>query len=484
MKTEMPIQQISTAAAPISMNTRESGSSGWRTLFSRELRLRSLLLMGPVTLHAFYMFITATVMPAVVADIGGDAYYAWVPTLFGISSIVGSILVPVYLRKLAPRAMFVFGVIAFVVGSTLCATALSIDMVIWGRILQGLAGGWLAATATAIIPVVFPADVRAKAIAMVSSVWGPVALLGPLVGGLLAGLGQWRASFWLALPVAGAMAVIAWSQLASIPPQDDARRSRFPAAQLILVVGASLTLSVAGIPGQAWAAALGAILAAAFLAIAVWTDGRSSSNVLIEDAFRISTGIGKISTFMLLLVLGTGAGGFLPLILARAQGASTLLAGYIAAFSSLAWAVAALVSASQIARMPNRFLLVVPVLVTVAMLGVGVGINAGNALVTGLMWALYGGSVGAVWPHLATRLIASAAPNSRALAGSFITTLQILAGTFGAAIAGIVANLSGATSTIPSAVAHGGQLLFLSFSLVPLLALLIALRISAEDTTN
>jgi hypothetical protein len=280
------------------------------------------------------------------------------------------------------------------------------------------------------------------------------------------------------------MAVAAWSQLASIPPQDDARRSRFPATQLVLVVGATLILSVASIPGQAWAAASGAILAAAFLATAVWADGRSSSNVLIEDAFRISTNVGKISTFMFLLVLGTGAGGFLPLILARAQGTSTLLAGYIAAFSSLAWAVAALASASRIVLLPNRVLMVVPILVAVAMLGVGLAIDAGNAPVTGLMWAFYGGSVGAVWPHLATRLIASAAPNSRALAGSFITTLQILAGTFGAAIAGILANLSGATSMIPSEVAHGGQLLFLSFGLVPLLALLIALRISAEEARN
>jgi MFS family permease len=430
------------------------------------------------------MFITATVMPAVVADIGGDAYYAWVPTLFGISSIVGSILVSAYLGKLAPRAMFLVGVIVFVMGSTLCATALSIDLVVWGRIFQGLAGGWLAATATAIIPVVFPTDVRAKAIAMVSSVWGPLALIGPLVGGLLARRGQWRASFWLALPLAGAVAAAAWSQLASIPPQDDARRSRFPATQLFLVVAASLLLSAASIPGQAWAAISGAILAAALLSIALWADRRSSSNVLIEHAFKISTEVGKISTFMFLLVLGTGAGGFLPLILARAQGASTLLAGFIAAVSSLTWAVAALVSASRIARLPNRALKIAPFLVAVAMFGVGFAIDAGSAPVTGLMWALYGGSVGAVWPHLAARLIASAAPNSRALAGSFITTLQILAGTFGAAIAGIVANFSGVTSTIPLEVAHGGQLLFLSFGFVPLLALLIAFRISAEDAPN
>src|SRR5262245_1871763 len=98
MRAEGPAQQIS--ADPDQIGTREPGASGWRTLFSRELRLRSLLLMGPVTLHAFYMFITATVMPAVVTDIGGDAYYAWVPTLFGISSIVGAILVPIHLRKL------------------------------------------------------------------------------------------------------------------------------------------------------------------------------------------------------------------------------------------------------------------------------------------------------------------------------------------------------------------------------------------------
>ena len=35
-------------------------------------------------LHGFFMFITATVLPSIVGEIGGVTYYAWVTAIFGI----------------------------------------------------------------------------------------------------------------------------------------------------------------------------------------------------------------------------------------------------------------------------------------------------------------------------------------------------------------------------------------------------------------
>ena len=58
------------------------------------------------------------------------------------------------------------------------------------------------------------------------------------------------------------------------------------------------------------------------------------------------------------------------------------------------------------------------------------------------------------------------------------TTSQILAGTFGSALAGMAANLAGiGRSSAPADVAHGGLLLFLSFTLPALIAIVSCWRL-------
>src|SRR5262249_43926221 len=139
-----------------------------------------------VALHGFFMFITTTVLPSIVAELGGVAFYAWVATVFGVGSITGAMMAPVALGRLAPRRAYHAGLLLFLAGSLCCALAPSIGVVGVGRALQGLAGGMLAAIATSMVPLVFPDQLRARALALVSSVWGPLALIGPAVGGLFA----------------------------------------------------------------------------------------------------------------------------------------------------------------------------------------------------------------------------------------------------------------------------------------------------------
>jgi hypothetical protein len=111
-------------------------------------------------------------------------------------------------------------------------------------------------------------------------------------------------------------------------------------------------------------------------------------------------------------------------------------------------------------------------------LGVGWSLWAGSLAATAAFWTLFGASVGSVWPHLASRLIGYSPTSERAFAGGFVTTLQILAGTFGAAFAGMIANLVGlGKSTAPADVAHGGLLLFMAFTLPALVAVFVSARL-------
>ena len=168
----------------------ETAAYGWRNLFVAGNAPRSIVLVSGVVLHGFFMFVTATVMPSIVAELGGVAYYAWVSTIFGIGSLAGALLAPLMLRCFSPRHTYELGLLFFVIGSVCCALAPNMAIVIFGRAIQGFAGGLLAAVATSMIPVLFADQLRARAVALVSSMWGPISLLGPFVGGMLAQAGS------------------------------------------------------------------------------------------------------------------------------------------------------------------------------------------------------------------------------------------------------------------------------------------------------
>ena len=194
---------------PAASAAGKAATQGWSSLFSGGNAGRSIVLTSGVVLHGFFMFITSTVLPSIVAEIGGVAYYAWVSTVFGIGSIAGAMLTPAILRGLPARRAYELGLLLFVGGSICCAAAPNMAVVILGRAVQGFAGGLLAAVATSMIPVLFPDQLRSRAIALVSSVWGPISMVGPFVGGILAQYGSWRSAFVLAVPFALVVGILA-----------------------------------------------------------------------------------------------------------------------------------------------------------------------------------------------------------------------------------------------------------------------------------
>jgi MFS family permease len=474
---------------PTAIAGGRSSSQGWSSLFSGGNAGRSIVLTSGVVLHGFFMFITSTVLPSIVAEIGGVAYYAWVSTVFGIGSIAGAMLTPPILRGLPARRAYELGLLFFLAGSILCAAAPSMAVVILGRAIQGFAGGLLAAIATSMIPVLFPDQLRSRAIALVSSVWGPISMVGPFVGGILAQYGSWRSAFVLAVPFVLVIGILADRVLPSRRAERAHAGRIFSAAQALrmaLIADAVLILSVASVPGNTAAVIAGIGLAVGCLVAAVRLDRRAERRVLLDGAFSLASPAGASSTSMMLLVLGVGAGSFIPYVLSVAHHTSPITAGYVAALSSLAWSIAALLSAGASVTATRRLLALAPMAVAVALFGVGWSLWFGSLAATAACWALFGASVGSVWPHLASRLIGYSPTGERAFAGGFVTTLQILAGTFGAALAGMIANLVGlAHSTAPVDVAQGGLLLFLGFTLPPLAAVFASarlLRLTAAET--
>ena len=106
------------------------------------------------------------------------------------------------------RRVFVVGVVWFAVASALCGLAPSAGALIAGRALQGVGGALLMPGSLAIISASFTATDRSAAVGAWSGLGGIAGALGPFLGGWLVEW-TWRAVFWLNLPLAVVVAVVA-----------------------------------------------------------------------------------------------------------------------------------------------------------------------------------------------------------------------------------------------------------------------------------
>ena len=103
--------------------------------------------------------------------------------------------------RLGRRNYFLLSILVFTVASTLCGMATSLNMLIFSRVLQGLAGGGLQPSSQGVLLDAFPKEKQGAAM----TVFGIAALLAPVVGPTLGGYITdnygWRWVFYLNVPV-------------------------------------------------------------------------------------------------------------------------------------------------------------------------------------------------------------------------------------------------------------------------------------------
>jgi DHA2 family multidrug resistance protein len=109
--------------------------------------------------------------------------------------------------RLGRRNYFLLSILVFTVASALCGMATSLGMLIFSRVLQGLAGGGLQPSSQGVLLDAFPKEKQGAA----QTVFGIAALLAPVVGPTLGGYITdnygWRWVFYLNVPV-GLLALI------------------------------------------------------------------------------------------------------------------------------------------------------------------------------------------------------------------------------------------------------------------------------------
>ncbi len=123
-----------------------------------------------------------------------DVYTLVLASLLMLSGAMGD--------RFGRRRTFQIGLTVFAVASLLCSLAPNIEMLIAARLLQAIGGSMMNPVAMSIITQVFRGRVeRARAIGIWGGVVGISMALGPIVGGALIQYVDWRAVFWINLPI-------------------------------------------------------------------------------------------------------------------------------------------------------------------------------------------------------------------------------------------------------------------------------------------
>jgi EmrB/QacA subfamily drug resistance transporter len=415
------------------------------TLTHRQiLTIFSGLMLG-LFLAALDQTIVATAMRTVADDLKGLSLQAWVTTAYLITSTISTPLYGKLSDLYGRKPFFLLSISLFILGSALCGTATSMYQLAGFRAFQGLGAGGLFSLALSIIGDIVSPRERARYQGYFLAVFGTSSVLGPVIGGFLAGQSSilgitgWRWIFYVNVPI-GLVALAVVGRVLNLPHTRREHRIDWPGA-LTLVVGVVPLLIVAE-QGRAWGwgsgrALLCYVVGVVGLVLFAVAERRIGDDALIPLRFF------RNRTFTLGSVLGVivGMGMFggivcLPLYLQIVKGATPTKAGLMLIPATLGIMLGSIIAGQAISR-TGRYKIFPMVgcalLVASMLLFSRVGVDT-PLWRTGLVMLLFGMGIGGNMQPLVLAVQNAMPPRDIGVATSSATFFRQMGGTLGTAV--------------------------------------------------
>ncbi|PRY32626.1 MDR family MFS transporter [Umezawaea tangerina] len=269
------------------------------------LAVLSGLMIG-MFLAALDQTIVGTSIRTIADDLQGLSLQAWATTAYLITSTIST---PIY-GKLSDiygrRPFYLTAITIFVAGSLACTFSTSMYELAAFRAIQGLGAGGLMSLAFTIIADMMPPRERAKYQGYFLAVFGTSSVLGPVIGGFLAGqdtiLGVtgWRWVFLVNVPI-GIVALAVVFRVLRLPHEAHDHRIDYWGA-LFLTVGIVPLLIVAE-QGREWGwGSVGSVscyvIGVLGVALFIWVESRMGDEALIPLKLF------NTSTFTMIIIAG------------------------------------------------------------------------------------------------------------------------------------------------------------------------------------
>ncbi|MGF1595575.1 MAG: MFS transporter [Acidimicrobiales bacterium] len=298
---------------------------------------------------------------------------SWIVTIYNI--FYGSLLVVTgkVADQLGRRRMFLSGLVIFAAGSAIGAVAPGLGVLVLGRAIQGIGGAMLAPASLGLLLAAFPPERRTQTVAM----WGGIGALGiasgPSIGAFAIYLTDWRAAFWINLPIIAGMLIAGRRVLAETPKVDSEHRPDYAGALLVTIALACLALGISRSEVWGWVDARTlAAIAAGIVAIPLFIRRQQRHPEPVLDLTLFHSRSFSVANTSAMVFMAAFAAYSLNnvLFLRQAWGYSVLTAGLLTALPPVTVAALAPFTGRSAARLGFRpFVIAGPLIVAVATFG-------------------------------------------------------------------------------------------------------------------
>jgi len=361
---------VESLAHPESLAVRRAAAPpGDDRLWSPERRPLTVGLVLTITLVAAEALAVSTAMPIVARELGGLELYGLVFSSFIASSVVGIVFAGLLIDQRGVVTPFLIGLVLFAIGLTIAGAAVSMPMLIVGRLIQGLGGGAIPPIAYVAIGRSLPEHLRPRMFATMSTAWILPGVFGPGIAGVVAEAFSWRLIFFGLLPVLLVSGALAYRGLSTLrqPAVTTSTSSTASRVRNGVLVGFGVILATTGLQAESPALIIG--LGLPGLALAGWAFLRLAPPGTLRAARGYPTAVllRGVLTFAFFCV-----DAYVALLLVEVRGWSAAQAGIALTAATLSWTAGSWVQARLSSRFAHeRFVMVGFPIVAAGLAGIG-----------------------------------------------------------------------------------------------------------------
>lgn len=167
---------------------------------------------------------------------------AWVVLSYSLTLISLMLIFGVWIDKKGYFFGYRFGYFFFIAGSLICAVSPNLEVLVTGRIIQGIGTAMFSAIGPGMVTTVFGEKERGKGIGMMVMMVSAGFMVGPPLGGFLLGLFSWHSIFIINIPIGLFGLYMTYRYISLIPLTEKIRKIKVRGAVMISVSLVSLTV--------------------------------------------------------------------------------------------------------------------------------------------------------------------------------------------------------------------------------------------------
>lgn len=393
-----------------------------------------------VFLAAFESLAVTTIMPLVSRELAGAGLYALAFAGPLATAVIGMVAAGNWSDRRGPQAPLYASVGLFVLGLLIAGTAVSMPMLVAGRLVQGLGGGALTVALYVLVARIYPGVLHPKIFAAFSAAWVVPSLVGPFAAGVVTQVFSWH---WVFLGVVGLVIpalLMVVPVLRGMTPQQPAAAVPWAAGRLawaalaalaVLALNLSAEVRIPGFPAATALLAAAAVVVALLAARPLVPRGTLAARRGLPSVI-LARGFASSAFF--------GAEVYLPYLLVEQYAFPPTFAGLTLTGGALAWAAAAAAQGRLGTRLPHRSAVRIGTFMVLGAVLLALATTALHwpAAVAIAGWVFAGGGMGLLYPRLSVMTLALSTKDNEGFNSSAMSIADSLGGALALAATALV----------------------------------------------